>query len=99
MSFWSSKSLVRFWHDCSTVEVKTETCIKESQVSSTRRKLESCGQCEKMWRNNVYSRDLWDDIVVETTVKFWLKYLVMGKTVRFSLSSGVVSAGPPELAK
>ena len=49
---------MRFWHDSSTVEVKTETCIKESQVSSTRRKLESCGQCEKMWRNNVYSRDL-----------------------------------------
>ena len=91
--------MIRFWHDSTSVAVKTETCIKESQVSSTRRKLESCGQCEKMWRNNVYSRDLLTDIVVETTVKFWLKYLVMGKTVRFSLSSGVVSAGPPELAK
>ena len=73
--------------------------MKESQVSSTRRKLESCGQCEKMWRNNVYSRDLLIDILVETKVKFWFFYLVMGKTVRFSLSSGVVSAGPPELAK
>ena len=91
--------MIRFWYASSTVEVKTETCIKESQVSSTRRKLESCGQCEKMWRNNVYSRDLLNDILVETKVKFWFKYLVMGKTVRFSLSSGVVSAGPPELAK
>ena len=90
---------MRFWHDSSTVEVKTESCIKESQVSSTRRKLESCGQCEKMWRNNVYSRDLLNDIFVETKIKIWFKYLVMGKTVRFSLSSGVVSAGPPELAK
>ena len=90
---------MRFGHDSSTVEVKTETCIKESQVSSTRRKLESCGQCEKMWRNNVYSRDLLNDILVETKIKIWFKYLVMGKTVRFSLSSGVVSAGPPELAK
>ena len=32
--------------------------MKESQVSRTRRKLESWGQWEKMCRNNVYNRDL-----------------------------------------
>ena len=32
--------------------------MKESQVSRTRRKLESCGQWEKMCRNSVYKRDL-----------------------------------------
>merc|ERR1719341_2727198 len=57
-------------------------CMKESQVSRTRRKLESCGQWEKMCRNSVNKRDL-----------------VIGNTVRFSLSRGVMSAGPPELAK